>query len=264
MGETHSRDPVAEYLLNQQKARGLAAFVEGMRVPWEGYVYMRAHRKLWRFGILPLVLNGILTTVAFAGFVYGGWQLYLWAVAGLSNVWWATALKVLLGLGVGALVVGAGIATALALSVIFCSYFYVKLARAVERQLGVSDSELHDVPFWRDLKDNLTGLAVLLVGNACLLALNLIPAVGAPLAGAGSWYFNAYQLGAEYLEYPWSIRGRTRRERRAFAKEFRLQTLGLGSVVVVFNLLPFVGGAVLTTAVTGSVFLRRRLNRLEK
>ncbi len=262
MGETPYRDPLSEFLLNQPKARGLAGFLEGMRVPWEGYVYMRAHRRLWRYGILPLLFNGLVTTVAFIGFSFGGWQLYQWAASHFTDMWWTSVLKLVLGLGVGALVIGAGLATALAFSVIFCSLFYVALAREVERTLGVADGELHDVPFGRDLADNLKGLSELLLGNFCLMGLNLIPVAGPPLAGFGSWYFNSFQLGAEFMEYPWSVRGRARRERRAFAREHRLHTLGLGTVVLLFNLVPFLGGAVLTTAVTGSVFLRRRLNRL--
>ncbi len=264
MAPPRGRDVVAEYLLALPSRRGMAGFLEGMRVPWDGYSYMRAHRRLWRFGWLPLLLNAVLTSLAFAAFAYGGWALYGWAAAQLVQAWWADVLRVVLGIGVGALVIGAGLATALTLSVIFCSFFYVALAREVEKQLGVADGELHDVPFWRDLRDNLRGLFEILVGNLVLLGFNFIPVAGPALAGFGSWYFNSFQLGAEFMEYPWSVRGRERRERRAFAREFRMQTLGLGTVVLVFNLIPFLGGAVLTTAVTGSVFLRRRLNRLQK
>lgn len=255
MGQTHYRTPLTDHLLDRPLSGGLGAFAEGMRLPWEGYLYLRANRDLWRFGVLPLLLSGLFTSAAFAGLGWVGWWLYAKAAVWVGAAWWAGVVKVLLAIGVGVLVVGAGVGMALVTNVILCSFFYVRLTREVEIRLGVHDGELHDVAFFRDLADNLVALIEIVLANAAAFVLGFVPVVG-PAVG---WYLNAFLLGAEFLEYPWVVRGRARSERRAVARSHRVHVLGLGTVVIAFNLVPFLGGAALTTAVTGSVFWRRRL-----
>jgi len=144
---------------------------------------------------------------------------------------------------------------------VLCGWFYDKLARHVEGQLGAPPEELKDVPLWPQVVDSLKDAAQLLLINVVCLAVQIIPGFGAILGLCGSYYFTCNALGLEYLDYPLSLRGLRRPEKRAFARRHRLQTLGFGTSVVLLAIVPVFNAVFLTTAVTGAVLLHQRLCR---
>jgi uncharacterized protein involved in cysteine biosynthesis len=147
----------------------------------------------------------------------------------------------------------------LLLQSVSCGYFYERLARSVEMQLGVSSGELRDVPVPAMVLDALLDFCVLLGMNAALLFLNCIPLLGSLIALWIALLLDSLLFGGEYLGYPLMLRGMRRRERRQFVSRHRMHTTGLGAAVLLLNLIPVVGAIGLTTAVTGSVLLHRKL-----
>jgi uncharacterized protein involved in cysteine biosynthesis len=60
--DTVAVDP---YLAAPPARSGLARFVEGAAAPVRGFRYLNRNRALWRFALLPLVFNSLITTTAF-------------------------------------------------------------------------------------------------------------------------------------------------------------------------------------------------------
>lgn len=142
---------------------------------------------------------------------------------------------------------------------VLCGFFYARLARAVERQLGTAPDELHDLTVWREITDGIRAVARLLSINIGLLFFHLIPFIGSAMAFVGGLYFDAWFFGMEVFQIPLSVRGQNRDELKAFARRHRSVTLGLGGATLLLSLIPILNSVLLTTSVTGAVLLRRRL-----
>jgi uncharacterized protein involved in cysteine biosynthesis len=145
---------------------------------------------------------------------------------------------------------------------VLCSFFYDKLARHVELQLGVRPGELKDLPLWPQAVDALKDLGQLAFLNVACILVQFVPVVGTVLGLCGSYYFTCSTLGVEFLSYPLALRGLRRSERRRFAGRCRWATLGLGTAVMILMLIPIINAVFLTTAVTGAVLLHRQLVEL--
>ena len=57
--------------------RGFQAFLEGLKTPIAGFDFMGQNPKLWRYGILPVALNLLLTGLVLLALPIGG-QVNLW------------------------------------------------------------------------------------------------------------------------------------------------------------------------------------------
>jgi uncharacterized protein involved in cysteine biosynthesis len=237
----------------------LAAFREGLSVPWEGFKYMVRYPLLWRHGVVPFALNLFIT-----GFVL--FLLVFVAIVFISRIhplfpagWTWLLLEVLCGIAMVAAALGLCIATWMLLQGILCGYFYSKLARQVEIQLGARPEELREVRFAFHLADAFRDVAALIAINAGFLCLHIVPVIGSIAAVGGSVYFDCYLLGSDYLDFPLDLRGRNRAAKRQFARRHRPQVLGLGAIVLLISFVPIIGSVLLTTAATGVVLLHRRL-----
>jgi uncharacterized protein involved in cysteine biosynthesis len=66
-------------------------------------------------------------------------------------------------------------------------------------------------------------------------------------------------LGLDFFDYPLSLRGKRRAEKRLFGRQHRPCVLGTGTAVAMLSLVPLLNALLLTTAVTGAVLVHRRL-----
>jgi CysZ protein len=173
--------------------------------------------------------------------------------------WGWLLLEIVCGIALVAAAMAATLVLWMLLQGIFCGIYYGKLARQVELQLGIPPDSLKELPFRQQASDTLGDLASLIAVNMGLLLLHLIPVLGSIGSIAGGLYFNCYFVGREYLDYPLALRGLPRRDKRAFLRKFCHQTLGLGTIVFITNLIPIVGFVIPVTAVVGSVLLHKRL-----
>jgi CysZ protein len=244
------------------RRRGLAAFGQGLAAPGRGFVYVAERPGLWPYGILPVLLNLLITAGLVVGFYYGVKELALRLHEHFSGFFG----RILEGLSVVGLVLAAIVAAVAAwylLQGVLCDFFYRKLSRKVELQLGARREELHHVSFLADLADTLLAMGALLVFNLAFLFLHCVPVVGSLLFLVCSATFSSWVFGIDYLSFPLALRGLRRRQRLAFAREYRGQTLGLGAVVFLCNLLPVVNAVLLTSAVVGAVLLHREVRGAE-
>ena len=227
-------------------------------LPLDGFRYMKRHPSLWRYGWFPLILNTLITVAVIATLFWISQSLYQVVAPLIPEGWLGNIVLTIGAIGAGILILALGIGTALVMSIVLCSFFYGKLAEQTERKLGVREGELVELSLWIEIRDTMASLTELIVANILFLAFNFIPLVGGFVAGGATWYFNAFVLGNEFLEYGWSLRGWDRPRRRRYAKAHRMHTLGLGTVAMGFQLVPILGALVLTTGVVGGVLYRRR------
>jgi uncharacterized protein involved in cysteine biosynthesis len=237
------------------RRRGLAAVAQGLAAPFRGFAWP----GLWRYGILPIVLNILISAAVMAGLVFGLWaalqQLHdaspgSWVGHVLAWVWFAT-------LCLGALAAAA--ATWFLLQGVLCDFFYLRLARRVEMDLGLPGDHLRDIPFLHDLADTLVSLFLLVSVILLLLCLNCLPVVGTVLYAVCTFCFTCWVFGLDYLRFPLVLRGLRRQQRRELCRQHRGQSLGVGAVVLTIYWLPVINAILLTGAVVGAVLLHRDL-----
>jgi uncharacterized protein involved in cysteine biosynthesis len=160
-----------------------------------------------------------------------------------------------------ALALAAG--TWLVLNGILCGHYHGKLARQVELLLGMRPEDMKELSFRYQVADTFRDLGALLVINTGFLLLNVVPVIGTIVGTAGALYCNCFVFGMDYLDFPLSLRGLRRAEKRAFGKRHRGHTVGLGAAVFACNFVPIVGSVALSTAAAGAVLLHRRLRAAE-
>ena len=235
-----------------------ADFREGLQAPLVGFRHLAAHRELWQYAVLPILLNVLITVfVLFILFTVGVW-FAMEIHPNFAPTWWGTVLEVLSAAGIVVAALAVAAVTWLALNGILCGHFYSKLAKRVELQLGTPAEHMRDVPLREQVLDTLRDLASLLVINAGLLLLNIVPVIGSITALALGIYFDGFIFGADYLDYPMSLRGMRRRAKRDICKVHRWQTIGLGTGVFAFNLVPIIGSILGAAAAVGAVLMFHR------
>lgn len=235
------------------------AFVRGFAAPWHGFVYLCKHPRLWRYVIVPVLLNFVITAFVLA-------ILLAAAVAYLAHVhpafpegWWGILLEIVTAL---CLLVAAGtlaFVVWLLLLGIFVGRSMGFLAKRVERELGTPEDQLHDIPWKHQIVDAFRDVAMLIAINGATLLLHLIPLVGSVLAVGVSLYFDSMLFGAAVFDYPLTLRGMRRDEKWTFLKARRPYVIGLGLATLLIGLVPVVGPIFTTTATVGAVLLYHEL-----
>lgn len=235
------------------------SFVEGITSPWEGFAFLCYYPALWRYGVFPIVLNIMISMIVLIGLLAAAvvGSIYIYGL--FDEGWWWRALEVLLIVIMITAAVGLSLVAWLLLEGILCGYFYSRLARQVELRLGTPAESLSEVSFVYQVVDTFMDVAILISVNAGLLLLHIVPVIGSVAAFIGGWYFNAFWMGLDYFSLPLGLRAQRRREQRAYCRQQKGHTLGLGTAVVLLHLLPIVGSLLLTTAAVGVVLLRRRI-----
>ena len=243
-------------------SRLLSGFCTGCRVSLDGFIFMCRHPSLWSYGILPVFLNIVLTMVIWLGaFRLGSWLVESMTV-GLGNGWWDRTQWWLWFVGTMLLTLAVAFVAYIILMSVFCSVFFSMLARKVELQLGAAEDDFTEVSLTAGVLDALRASLKLIVLNLSLLLLNIVPGVGTLAATVLGLYVDALIVGAEFLSFPLELRGMRWKERQAFSRTWRGETLGIGIVVTGLMLIPVAGAVFMTTSVVGAVLLCRRLSGL--
>ncbi|MEA2707797.1 MAG: CysZ protein [Phycisphaerales bacterium] len=231
---------------------------EGMTAPLAGWQVMQRYPALWRYAIIPVVLNLLITLLILIGLV----SLALFFSVKLHPLFDPTWTDRLLEAGTILLLIilalGGALATYILLNGILCGYFYGKLAREVEIRLGMPADEMKEITFRHQVVDTVRDLGAVIGINLGVLALNIIPGLGTVIAFPLGAYFNALLLGKDFLDFPLALRGLRREQKKQIIREHRWQTIGLGAAAFLFQLIPILGAIVSATAVVGAVILNRR------
>jgi CysZ protein len=235
-------------------------FRAGFVAPWEGFRHMNQNPSLWRYGLIPVALNLLVTLVLLAGLVAVAVYYFQYLVPRLPLGLWGAVLKVATGLGLLVVALALAAMAWLLLGGLLSGHFYEKLARQVELQLGGAEGQLRDISFRYQMVDAVRDLAALAGINVGCLLLNCVPGVGSVLGATVAVYFDCLVFGRDYLDFPLALRGLRRAEKQEFFRLHRPETLGLGAAALLFNLVPVLGAILLTTATAGAVLLHRKLS----
>ena len=239
------------------------AFYDGLAAPWTGLRFMSDNPALWQYGILPVAVNLLITSLLLFLLIGGAFWFFPAIHAYYDAGWmWRVAeffVAIAAVMAAAVLLVVAWLVSQAAL----CCWFYDRLARQVEYRLGTKPEDLKDAPVIVQVTDALRAVGFLLGVNIICFLVQLIPVAGSALGLCGSYYFTCATLGFEFFDYPLSLRGLRRSEKLAFARRRRLHTLGLGTSVAVLAFVPVVNAVFLTTAVTGAVLLHKRIAESE-
>ncbi|MBT4866725.1 MAG: hypothetical protein HON53_16600 [Planctomycetaceae bacterium] len=264
-GEESTPTPLTEPSISRPAAVGRwPSFREGFLAPWDGLTYMCRHRELWKYGIVPIILNVLITGLVLVVLLVTVGFAIDWLHPKFSGGWGWVALEIVCGIALAALAVLGAFGSWLLLQAVLCGFFYGKLAAQVELKLGMSPQEIREVSLKAQTIDAVRDISLLVSVNIGLLVLHIVPVIGSLVATVASTYFNLLILGGDFVAFPLDLRGTRRAKKRAFVKRFRFHTLGLGAAVILLMLIPVVGAVLLTTAVTGSVLLHRRQLRLNE
>lgn len=260
--EASRDDPKLDELLRRPiDPTWFGRFVEGMRTPLHGLNYMNRHPTLWRHGVMPVIVNLLVTTLAlfFLIILAIGTIILLHPYYGTG--WWWVVLEVVVAIVVIALAGLIALGVYILFQGIFCGHYYAKLVEQLERDLGLDESEIREVTFRFQVIDACRDLSMLIGVQVGLLLFHLIPVLGSVIALVGGAYWACWVLGKDFMDHPLNLRGWSWAEKRKFNVKHRPLTIGLGCVVIVISLIPIVNAILLTTAATGSVLLHRRLTR---
>lgn len=238
----------------------VSALGEGLQTPLEGFAYLNRNPGLWRFAIIPILVNLAITLSLLAALIYAAFALDHWLDAHLPAGMIGSALKFLAILLLIVVALAISVGAWLLLGGVLCGYFYGLLAMRIELALGTPRHELEELSIYYQTVDVLRDFAALTAVNLGYLLLGFVPVVGPPVALVGSTYFNCFIFGVEYLDFPLALRGMRRREKWQFARAHRGHTLGLGAIVLLLNFIPVLGSVLLASAAVGSVLLYRRIS----
>lgn len=236
------------------------AFHEGFTAPLAGLRYLSHNVTLWRYGVLPILVNLLITGLLLAALAGAGIYFCVAIHPKFGEGWLWLLAEISVAAMLAIIVLAITVAVWLMMQSILCGFFYDRLARQVEIQLSILPEQLKDVSQWSQVVDTSRDVSQLMLINVGCFAMQFIPAAGPVLGLGGSYYFTCYLLGLEYFDYPLTLRGYRRAEKMAFAHRHRFHVLGLGTAVAVLAIFPIINALFLTTAVIGAVLLHRRLN----
>lgn len=233
-------------------------FVLGLNDVKRGAVYLLQNRSLFRYLIIPTLINLALMVALILFFInqYGSlFDAVSSQLGGLSiepTTWWGHLLsgvfwmiRGLLHVVLGLVIIGLSVLLMLFISQIVNSPFYDWLSEAVEkREGGESPEESFSIrrllssagkSVWTEIKKFLFFINIPIL----LLLLNLIPVVGALAYTVIANLFAMWDLGFNYVSYPMGRRLIPFRKQIIFASHHKARLVGFGLPLLIpfFNLL---------------------------
>lgn len=255
--------PPSALLIPVQPALSIpATFARGFLRPLEGARFLLLHRGLKRYAVLPLIVNVLLYVIVIALFIWllstwtprvGDWQFLgpvgAWLAAATN--WTLVTLKWLIAIP---LLLFFCYFTFTIVGLVLASPFNDLLSDRVERTArGFVDDP--GTGFVRSVGVSMLE-SLLLLGRQLLwtvlaLPFLLIPVVGAlPLLTVTAWFagvsFIDVTLARHQLRWPW---------KHALLRANRWEVLGLGAVMQMLFLVPFLGLLLLPIGVVAGTLL---------
>jgi CysZ protein len=244
---TRGPNPITEFF------RGFATLIRG-------FSYWRRRPRLMALGLIPaaIVFAILVVLIALLAFNLDAITTFLTAFADSWDKVWRDLLRIGFGLALilGLVVLYAFAFTALTLFV--GDWFYEKIWRAVETDLG-EYSRGTEPGFWRSNLDAGRLVVRALFTGLLLAVLGLIPLVGAPIAAILGLFLSGRLVALELTTRPLEARGMTRLERRTALRNHSPRVFGFGVAVHLCYLIPGGAVAVMPAAVAGATVLAKHV-----
>jgi CysZ protein len=234
--------------------------ISGALYPFHALALLARAPRLWRYVLMPIVLNILVGATVYAGLLLAGLRGIDAFVAGLPE--WAAVLGALLRV---LLIIGLLIVTGFVLvrfGVVLGAPWYSKLSAELEllrtgqplpseaAGLAVAAGDLG-----RALLFELQKLLLVLAVGAGLLLLNLIPAAGQLIATVGGIALGATIACLDFLDYPLDRRRLSFRAKLGAIRRGMPATVGFGLVCLGLVSVPFVNLLSIPLCVTaGTLF----------
>ena len=241
-------------------AGAIAEFFFGFATLFRGFAWWRRRPDLMLLGLVPAAIVAAALVALAITIVAGGEGFVGWLTPFADG--WDPGLRQLfrvaltLALLAGFLVLAAFGFTALTL--LIGDWFYERIWRAVEQQLG-GFTEGSEPGFWRGVADSLRLVLPALLSAILVSVIGLVPLVGGVLGTVLGVAFSGRILARELTARPMDARALTREQRRALFAGNRARTLGFGVAVQLCFLVPGGGIVVMPAAVAGATELTRDL-----
>jgi CysZ protein len=241
------------------RAAGVVSeFFSGFATLFRGFAWWKRRPGLMLLGLLPalIVAVGIIALILV---IATNAEAIVAFVTPFANAWdpgWARLFRVIVAISllIGFVVLAAFTFTGLTL--LIGDWFYERIWRAVETELGGMPPE-HQTGFWRALGDGLRLLTRAIVTAVLLALLSFIPVVGTILAAVLGVIFAARIIAIELTTRPLEARGMIRRDRLAALRTRSARVLGFGVAVNLCFLIPAGAILVMPAAVAGATHLAR-------
>ncbi len=239
-----------------RQALGGFGLLAGTTYPFRALAVFRRKPYLWRYTIIPILLNFVLGIFLYGGLLFFGWQTIQNLTISLSN--WLDDLIANLPAWLGVLeytIIGLGFLLRLLLAVVllFLSGFlltqfgvllgapwYGQLSEQLEE---ICTGQLHSIEvgivrdLWRAVLFELKKLVLAAIAGVVLLLLNLVPGIGTIASMIGGLTLTTTIVCLDFLDPPLERRRLRFREKLAIvfrslpaSASFSLVCLGLISI----------------------------------
>ena len=237
----------------------------GATYPFRALLVLRRSPRLWRYIVIPVVVNLVVGAAVYASLLYVGLQYIDALLADLSE--WALAVGVLVhALLMVGLLVGIGFVL-LRFGVVLGSPWYGRLSELVEEECtgealaveegGGAGAVVREVG--ATLLFEVQKVLVLLVGLP-VVGLNVVPGVGSVLAAAGWVTVGVVIVCLDFFDAPLSRRRVSFRVRLRVIRRSLPASGGFGLVCLGLMSIPFLNLLALPLCVTaGTLFFCERV-----
>lgn len=243
----------------------------GFRVALRGIAFLAGHRTLWKWAVLPTVINIVVFALAFAIFVLLYQDIYSLATGFLPldppQVWYAwlwVAPVYLIAWGIGLLLLVTALVVLyfifLLLGTTLAAPFLDVLAQRVEQLVTGRPPEASATMLGTvkgisvSIFDELKKFVLFLLIQLALLVLGLLPVL-TPITAVVAMLFTMLCLALEYAGFAMDHRHWRFSQRRAFLWQHRWRMLGFGAAAFLTLLIPLLNFICLPVLVVGGTLL---------
>jgi len=252
----------------------LKNFYLGIQHIWQGLSFLKAHKKLWAFAILPTVINVALFIIMLNVFSHYYADIYNWLQAFLGPIqieapevwylkiaaWFLMVINGLFQIIIWLLALLCMLIIFYVLGFIIAGPFNDMLSERVEQIItGVNPQDFS----WKKLLSDLTrtlkaeilkAIFFLSIPLALLLVV-FIPIVGSIIYPALTIGFGMFDLSFNYIDYPMARKTQPFSERLKFAKKHKIALIAFGTPI----LIPFANFLLMAPLVVGGTMLYLKL-----
>jgi len=234
-------------------------FWRGVATLGRGFGWWRRAPRLMAAGLIPAAIVALLFSAALLALGFAVPGIAEWATP-FADAWepfWATALRVVVGVAIVAGAVALAVLSFTAVALVVGEPVYHRIWRSVERAAG----EVPDARYslWRAGGDAVSLVARGIGIGLLSLIVGLIPVVGAVLAAVTGAVLTGWTLADELTQRGLTARGIGGRERRRLRRGSRARVLGFGVATHLCFLIPGGAIAVMPAAVAGATLLAQDL-----
>jgi CysZ protein len=236
-------------------------FFRGVATLGRGFAYWRRRPGTMALGLIPaaIVFAGLIVLIVLLVSTLDPVTMFLTGFAADWDPGYRTLLRAGFGL---ALVVGLVVLYAFAftaLTLLVGDWFYARIWRVVEDDLGEFTARRPEPGFWRSNLDAARLVVRAIVTGILVALIGLVPAVGTVVAVVLGVLLSGRLVALELTTRPLEARGMTRAERRAALRSHSPRVLGFGVAVHLCFFVP--GGAILVmpAAVAGATLLAKHV-----